>query len=101
MDTIAAAHHLDDQRAERITRHQQQRATWHRWLAIRDAEHGLTTVDAVDAAAADQPTAAPVSHEVGYLASVLTTGPPPTDEEAEILAMLSDILGARVVASAA
>ena len=101
LDTIAAAHHLDDQRAERITRHQQQRATWHRWLAIRDAEHGLTTVDAVDAAAADQPTAAPASHEVEYLASVLTTGPPPTDEEAEILAMLSDILGARVVASAA
>ena len=101
LDTIAAAHHLDDQRAERITRHQQQRATWHRWLAIRDAEHGLTTVDAVHAAAADQPTAAPASHEVEYLASVLTTGPPPTDEEAEILAMLSDILGARVVASAA
>ena len=100
LDTIAAAHHLEDHRAERIACHRQQRATWHTWLAIRDAEHGLITVDAGhEAAAEDQPTG-PDSHQAEYMASVLATGPPPSDEEADQLAMLSEMLGARVVSAA-
>jgi hypothetical protein len=98
LDTIAAAHRLEELRAERITRHQRQRATWHTWLDIRDAEHGLTTIYAEHASTADDP-ATPLSGtgEAEYLASVLATGPPPTDEEADTIAMLSDLLGARVV----
>lgn len=100
LDTIAAAHHLDDHRAERIARYRQQRATWHTWLAIRDTEHSLTTIDADEIRAAAQSTTPAAARQAQYLAAVLATGPPLTDDEADMLAMLNDILGARVVAAA-
>lgn len=100
LDTIAAAHHLEDHRAERIARHRQQRATWHAWLAIRDAEHGLSTIDAADVRAAGQPNSVAAARQAQYLASVLATGPPPSDEEADKLVMLSEMLGARVISAA-
>ena len=100
LDTIAAAHHLDDDRAQRIARHRHQRATWHTWLAIRDAEHSPTTVDAAEVRAAGQPKTAAAARQAQYLASVLATGPPPSDEEADKLLMLSEMLGARVISAA-
>ena len=81
LDTIAAAHHLEDHRAERIARHRQQRATWHTWLAIRDAEHGLSTIDAADVRAAGQPNTVAAARQAQYLASVLATGPPPATKK--------------------
>jgi hypothetical protein len=100
LDTIAAAHHLEDHRAERIARHRQQRATWHTWLDVRDAEHGLSTMDAAEVRAAGQPKTTAAARQAQYLASVLATGPPPSDEEADTLVMLSEMLGARVISAA-
>lgn len=101
LDDIAAAHHLHEYRAERISRHRHQRATWHTWLAIRDAERTPTTLDAHDVAAATQPTSAAAARHAHYLDSVLATGPPPGDDEAEILAMLAEMLGATIISTAA
>lgn len=95
LDVIAAAHHLDDQRAERITRHQRQRAVWHDWLAIRDAVRDLPAPgypSANHVAVYNTPT----DHEE-YLASVMATGPPPADVEHEVIDMVIDMLAARVI----
>ena len=77
-------------------RHQRQRATWHAWLAIRDAVRDLPApgyASANQVAAYNTPT-----DQEEYLASVMATGPPPADVEHEVLDMVIDMLGARVIA---
>ena len=41
LDDIANAHQLDEQRAERIARHQRERGIWHSWLTCREDERTL------------------------------------------------------------
>ena len=98
---IAAAHHLDEQRNERIARHQRQRADWHTWLALRESLREAVTVS--DAGGAGDDAAARHEHVVEdeYLAAVLATGPPLTDEEQHALELCGELLGARLIAPAA
>lgn len=99
LDDIAAAHHLDEERAARIRRHQHQRATWHAWLNTRNTAHDQPI-------ALDQP-AADISvpdisdpHREDYLAVVLATGPPTRDEEHHAIELLAELVGARVLTTA-
>ena len=99
LDDIAAAHHLDQERAQRIQRHQRERDTWHTWLTARDhIHHQPRTAD--DAAGCTRINAAPDPHHEEYLSAVLATGPPTIDEEHDALELLAEIVGARVLAIA-
>lgn len=97
LDQIAAAHRLDERRAQRIVRHQRERAGWHAWLQSREdarshAGHLGPSSDVI-AAGLEEPD------RQEYLAAVLATGPPTLDEEQRALDLLSDLLGAKLVAS--
>lgn len=99
LDAIAAAHHLEVDRAERIARHQRERARWRAWLDQRDKAR--TTPEPHDAPSSVAVAAEPEDrHRHEYLAAVLATGPPPVDEERRALDLLADLMGARVIAAA-
>lgn len=97
---IAAAHRLDEVQAERIARFRRERAAWHAWLALQEQLREIIAVTA--------------DSEEEYLAAVLADGPPedeehavalahapPTDdEEAAAIELLTNQLGARVLADA-
>lgn len=96
LDDIAAAHQLDEQRSQRIQRHQRERASWHTWLLSRDTAHHQLT----DQHAADRSTLAalvPDLHEEEYLSAVLATGPPTIDDESRAIELLAELVGARVL----
>lgn len=98
LDDIADAHHLDEQRAERIERHRRERAAWHSWLALREDARTAAT----DAPLSDTPISeAPDQHRSEYLTAVLATGPPPLDEEQHALELLADLVGGRVLTTVA
>ena len=94
---IAAAHHLEEERSARLARHQQQRADWHTWLAVREALR--EAVIGPDPGAASDHVAAEHEHvlEDEYLAAVLATGPPLSDQEQHALELCGELLGARVI----
>jgi hypothetical protein len=95
LDDIAAAHHLDEQRTQRIQRHQRERATWHDWLTTREEartpipanNHSTTTL-----------TEPADPHRDEYLAAVLATGPPAAQDERHAIELLGELVGATVVA---
>jgi hypothetical protein len=95
LNDIAAAHHLDEHRAQRIQRHQRERAAWHDWLSIREDMRTLV-------AEILNPTAALTevidAHRDEYLAAVLATGPPDQSEEQHAIELLAELVGARIVA---
>ena len=97
LDQIAAAHHLDEQRTARIQRHQQQRAKWHNWLAMREeartaaSEYRVNTPPVV--------TEPPEHYRDEYLTAVLATGPPTIDEEQQALELLAELVGGRILAT--
>ncbi|OBJ87809.1 hypothetical protein [Mycobacterium asiaticum] len=96
LDEIAAAHHLSELRAQRIARHQRERAGWHDWL---QTQQDARNHDAQRAAARDVITAEPQEpHRSEYLSAVLATGPPAIDEEQRAIELLGDVLGARLLA---
>lgn len=95
LDEIASAHRLQDLRAQRIERHRRERAGWHDWLATREELHAPRT-PGLDADAVMR-TPAPVEHHDEYLSAVLATGPPTLDDEYEALALLAELVGARVL----
>ena len=100
LDDIAAAHHLEELHAQRAARHQQQRTAWHTWLDLREALRGLETLPhsgATEHAPASIYGAAIVQQ---YLASVVATGPPITDDEQHAIELLEDLLGARLITAA-
>jgi hypothetical protein len=103
LNDIAAAHHLEEQRCDRVARHQRQRSQWHTWLALREALREAVIVP--DASASDDRALPVVFYdyvvEDEYLASVEATGPPLTDEELNALELCGELLGARPVTSAA
>lgn len=93
LDDIAAAHHLDEQRADRIQRHQRERAAWHSWLDLREeartwAAHPRTSGTAIGEPDHDRDE---------YLAAVLATGPPTPDEEHHALELVAELIGGRVL----
>jgi hypothetical protein len=99
LDDIAAAHHLGEQRSQRIARHQRERANWHTWLASRDRTYHQPTTqhhagDATDISDGHD------THQEEYLSAVLATGPPTADEETRAIELLAELLGGRVLTTA-
>lgn len=95
LDDIASAHHLAQYRAQRIERHQRERAVWNTWLTLRENARNLPPPDHL--VAPDIVIAEPCDpHRDEYLSAVLATGPPQTDEE-RALGLLAQILGATPV----
>ncbi|KAA1244170.1 hypothetical protein F0Q45_25105 [Mycobacterium simiae] len=98
LDDIAAAHHLAEYRAQRIQRHQRERAAWHDWLELREAARDQPSHDQ---AAGGMPVAEPSDpHRQEYLHAVLATGPPSIDEERHAIDLLAELVGARVLSQA-
>ncbi|WP_054586248.1 hypothetical protein [Mycobacterium intracellulare] len=95
LDDIAAAHHLDEQRADRIERHQRERVGWHEWLQARDDERLHTGYSETTEVIISEMIVDPYRQE--YLSAVLATGPPTIDEEHRAIELLSELVGARVV----
>ena len=97
LDDIANAHQLDEQRAERIARHQRERGIWHSWLTRREDERTLPVADTGTDEAITEP---PDQHRDQYLTAVLATGPPTIDEEQHALELLAELVGGRVLTTA-
>lgn len=104
LDDIAAAHHLDETLSERIARFRNERAAWHDWLALQDQLRGLTfPPDDESSSSGSEPPEHVFGDEQEYLAAVLAHGPPDAgtpDDELVALELLSDVLGARILAAA-
>lgn len=95
LDDIAAAHHLDDVQAERIARYRRERAAWHAWLALQDQLKGIIPATGEwREIAVQEPIAA---DDEDYLAAVLANGPPQLDEEAAAIALVMELMGARIL----
>jgi hypothetical protein len=96
LDDIAAAHHLEEQRTQRIQRHQRERASWHAWLIRRaDAHHQPASQN--HAAGPSAIAQAHDAHHEEYLSAVLSNGPPRIDEESLAIELLAELVGARVL----
>ena len=77
LDDVAAAHHIDGIRQERIAEYRAERQQWRAWLEARDAHRAWPT----PAANQEYPTAGTMpthdtAAEHAYLESVMATGPP-------------------------
>lgn len=99
LDDIAAAHRLDEVQADRIARYRRERAAWHAWLAHQDALKGITSEVAERVYASPHGCLVP-AHEDDYLAHVMAHGPPPADDEYVAIALVAELMGARIVAEA-
>ncbi|SBS76626.1 conserved hypothetical protein [uncultured Mycobacterium sp.] len=96
LDDIAAAHHLDDVHAERIARYRRERAAWHAWLALQDQLKGIIPgTGEWREIAVQEPV---LADEEDYLVAVLAHGPPPLEEEAAAIALVTEVMGARILA---
>lgn len=96
LDDIAAAHHLDEVQADLIARYRRERAAWHAWLALQDAMRGTTPDTGERAHTGSQ---GPIlAEEDDYLAHVMAHGPPPADDEYTAIALVADLMGARILA---
>ncbi|WP_276822585.1 hypothetical protein, partial [Mycolicibacterium mageritense] len=101
LDDIAARHHLDEIREQRIERHRAERAAWREWLDAREQQrlHGGTGQDA--------PLFPPASigsddaeEHAAWQRAALADGPPQsTDVDIEFAAieLISDVLGGRIL----
>jgi hypothetical protein len=98
LDSVAAAHHTETLRQERIGRFRAERAQWHAWLDARDQARDEATAAALERATpADHHEAARTFWE-----AVRANAPPgDTDEDAErhAIEMVADQLGGRVLAT--
>lgn len=95
LDDIAAAHHLDEAQADRIARYR--RDGWHAWLALQDQLKGITQVTAARVQTDSQGPF--FVDEDDYLAAVMAHGPPATDDEYAAIELLTDLMGARILAT--
>jgi hypothetical protein len=107
LDHIAARHHLADVLADRLSRHQAERAAWRTWLSDREQLRNLSPWFSHTSAGAAVVAPHPRSpdddseHEA-WLESVMSTGPPGDhvdDTERRALDMITDLLGGRIVAA--
>nr|VTP04715.1 hypothetical protein BIN_B_05668 [Mycobacterium riyadhense] len=99
LDDIATAHHIEEQRAHRISRHQRERAVWHQWLSVREGLHEMLADDQFKTP--DGAGEQLFGHHEEYLTAVLATGPPSIDEEHQALELLAELMGARVIMTSA
>ncbi|WP_157680098.1 hypothetical protein [Mycobacterium dioxanotrophicus] len=98
LDDVAAAHHLDDVQADRIARYRRERAAWHDWLALQDKLKGIIPATGEwREIAVEEPVP---GENAEYLAAVLAHGPPPIDEEAAAIALVTEVMGARILVGA-
>lgn len=106
LDQIADRHHLDDTRAERLSKHRTEREAWRTWLAERERQRESTLHVADTLTATMMSTSGPpVSHDdqdhAAWLASVMVTGPPdePCQIEGEAIDLIAELLGGRILAT--
>jgi hypothetical protein len=107
LDDVADEHHVADAKAERIERFRSERSTWHRLIAMWNAEPADECPDAERIP--EDPM--PPDEREAWLAAVMATGPPPDDpfaltetgpadvegDDHQAVALLADMLGARVI----
>ncbi|WP_443987358.1 hypothetical protein, partial [Mycobacterium marinum] len=96
LDDIAAAHHIEEERAQRIQRHQRERTGWHHWLDSRECARAAPPID-LNTAAVVEPSPEVNRHREEYLSAVLATGPPPSDEEWHAIELLRELVGAKLI----
>ncbi|PTR24228.1 hypothetical protein C8K36_108243 [Rhodococcus sp. OK519] len=101
LDDVADAAGLDMVATERTLRHRAERLLWHAWLANR---FGPPPPDRSDAHQRDFTLAVPAAlgldtrdNELIWAATI-AAGPPPADPHLEALDLLSDTLGAAIIA---
>lgn len=97
LDDVAAAHRLDDIQADRIARYRRERAAWHAWLVLQDDLKGIIPATGEWREIAVEPVQ---GDDAEYLAAVLAHGPPAVDEEAVAIALVTEVMGARIVVGA-
>ncbi|MDV3130364.1 MULTISPECIES: hypothetical protein [Mycobacteriaceae] len=97
LDDIAAAHRLDEVQADRIARYRRERAAWHAWLALQDALKGITP-EAGERVHASPHGRLVLAGEDDYLAHVMAHGPPPADDEYTAITLVTELMGARILA---
>lgn len=100
LDTIAERHQLDGWRAERIERYRAERNEWRSWLAEREDQRRTSRHPHHDDTAITTDSDFDPDH-AAWLESVMATGPPLDEEQADIYAidLLAALLGARIVAT--
>ncbi len=103
LDDVAEAAGLEVVAAERRARHKAERLLWHAWLEVRFAtpptDHEYAGQR--DAAPAVVPAHVPDAYEAEHMwAATMAAGPPETDPLLEALDLLSDQLGAVIIAVA-
>lgn len=104
LDGIAAQHHLEQTREERLERHRAERAAWHRWLDDREQQRNPLPAPV----AATAQTFAPASigtedaqEHAAWREAVMATGPPnadDTDLEHHAIELIAEVFGgARII----
>jgi len=99
LDDLAAAHHTEDVRQERISRYRTERREWHQWLDQREQAR-------VDAEMAALDLLTPTEHAEAdrtFWAAVMAHGPPdhPAVVERDAIDLVGELLGGRILHGAA
>ena len=107
LDAIAERSRLAEYRQARLERHRAERTAWQQWLEQRadDRNHGGQPDGSIEVATALRSCEAGLgeSAEHAWLECVMATGPPPRDEvdiDRDVIELIVDALGARVIAGA-
>ncbi|WP_243747921.1 hypothetical protein [Mycolicibacterium sp. CBMA 226] len=95
LDGIAAAHHTETTREERVTRYRDERDQWRAWLTDREQQREAAEQAALEARM-------PAEHpdvDRTFWAAVMATGPPAaeTDNDVDAIDLCAEILGARIL----
>ena len=104
LDDIAQQQHLDQVRHERLERHRAERAAWRKWLDEREQQRNPQPAphDRESEFAPPSVGANHVEEHAAWRDAMMATGPPPrddVDDEHEAIELLSDVLGARILAT--
>ncbi|WP_236737371.1 hypothetical protein [Mycolicibacterium llatzerense] len=100
LDALAAAHHTETTRADRLTRYRAERDQWRAWLADREQQR-----DAVELAALT--ARMPAEHpdvERSFWSAAMANGPPDATEmeiELQAIDLCAAVLGGRILTAAA
>jgi hypothetical protein len=103
LNDIAARHHLDDVRLERLERHRAERVAWRHWLEERENHRVGIPVASVAGLRSFAPAAIgddDAAEHAAWHRSVMTTGPPARDDidlEAAALELVAEVLGGRLI----
>lgn len=107
LDAIAERLRLAEYRAARLERHRAERTAWRQWLDQRECDRNsggqADGADEVETALRARQGGLDESVERAYLESVMATGPPARDDvdiDREVIELIIETLGARVIAGA-